>query len=338
MLRFVGKRVALGVVVIVGVVALTFVIARVIPGDPAVTYAGPHATAADIAQARRALSLDKPVIAQLADYLAGIAKGNWGTSYRTKRPVLSDLGTALPASIELVVAGMLIALVLGLPLGLVSARFKGRSPDTLVRVVAVIGVSIPVFWLALILQRVFAGQLHLLPAAGEYNPNLYYTSPLTTYTNVPVLDALVTGNWSVLGSALSHLILPAMVVAAYPAGLIARMVRASVLDTLGESHVRMVRALGFGERALFTRFALRPALNPVVQVVALVFAYALANTFLVEAVFDWPGLGSYAANSLQALDTPAVMGVTLIVAIAYVVLNLIVDVVQAMIDPRIRLA
>lgn len=338
MARFIGKRVGLGVLVVIGVVALTFVIARVVPGDPAVTYAGPHATPASIAQARRQLGLDKPVVVQLIDYLEGIAKGDWGTSYRTRQPVLSNLGTALPASIELVVAGMVIALLIGLPLGLLSARFRGRAPDVLVRVVAVIGVSVPVFWLALILQRVFAGQLHWLPAAGEYSSGLYYTSPLTSYTNMPVLDALVTGNWAVLGSALSHLLLPALVVAAYPAGLIARMVRASILDTLGENHVRMVRALGFGERALFGRWALRPALNPVVQVVALVFAYALANTFLVEAVFDWPGLGSYAANSLQALDTPAVMGVTLIVAIAYVVLNLIVDVVQALIDPRIRLA
>jgi peptide/nickel transport system permease protein len=128
-----------------------------------------------------------------------------------------------------------------------------------------------------------------------------------------------------------------VVVAAYPAGLIARMVRASLLDTLGETHIRMTRALGFSERTIFTRFALRPALNPIVQVIALVFAYALANTFLVEAVFDWPGLGSYAANSLQSLDTPAVVGVTLVVAIAYVALNLLVDVVQAAIDPRIRL-
>jgi peptide/nickel transport system permease protein len=334
--RYVVKRLGLGVLVVLGVVVLTFLIARVIPGDPAVTYAGPHATPAAIAQARQVLHLDQPVIVQLLDYIKGVVQGDWGTSYRTKQSVLSNIGTALPASIELVVAGMLIAVLIGLPLGLLSARFKGRAPDLGVRVVAVVGVSMPVFWLALILQRVFSGSLHWFPAAGEYNANLYYTHPLTSYTNIPVLDSLITGNWAVLGSALSHLVLPALVVAAYPAGLIARMVRASILDTLAESHVRMVRALGFGERALFTRFALRPALNPVVQVVALVFAYSLANTFLVEAVFDWAGLGSYAANSLQALDTPAVMGVTLVVAITYVVLNLIVDIVQAVIDPRIR--
>jgi peptide/nickel transport system permease protein len=337
MIRYAGERLALGVLVVVGVVVLTFLIARVIPGDPAVTYAGPRASKSQLERTRRQLGLDKPVVVQLGDYLKGIAGGDWGTSYRTKRPVLSDLRTALPASIELVTAGLLLALVVGLPLGLLSARFHGEVPDFLVRIVSVIGVSMPVFWAALILQLVFAQRLGWLPAAGEYDPNLYYSSPLTSYVQMPAVDALITGNLPVLESSVSHLILPATVVALYPAGLLARMVRASVLDTLGESHIRMTRSLGFGDRAIFGRWALRPAMNPVVQVTALVFAYSLANTFLVEAVFDWPGLGSYAANSLQALDTPSIVGVTLIVAIVYVVLNLLVDIAQAAIDPRIRL-
>ncbi|HEX2588879.1 MAG TPA: ABC transporter permease [Gaiellales bacterium] len=337
MIRFTAHRLALGVLVVVGVVVLTFLIARVIPGDPAVTYAGPRASKAQLERTRRQLGLEKPVVVQLGDYLQGIGRGEWGTSYRTKRPVLSDLRRALPASIELVTAGLILALMIGLPLGLVSARYHGQAPDVLVRFISVIGVSLPVFWLALILQLVFAQRLGWLPSAGEYDPNLYYTSPLTSYVQMPLVDALLTGNIPVLESAFSHLILPALVVAVYPAGLLARMVRASVLDTLGESHIRMVRSLGFGDRAILGRWALRPAMNPVVQVTALVFAYSLANTFLVEAVFDWPGLGSYAANSLQALDTPAVVGVTLIVAIVYVVLNLIVDIAQAFIDPRVRL-
>ena len=337
MIRFAAHRLALGVLVVVGVVVLTFLIARVIPGDPAVTYAGPRASKAQLAQTRQQLGLDKSLPVQLADYMKGIATGDWGTSYRTKQPVLSDLRTVLPASIELVTAGLFLALLIGLPLGLIAARYHGGAPDILVRIFSVIGVSMPVFWLALILQLVFAQRLGWLPAAGEYNPNLYYSSPLTSYVQMPVVDALITGNIPVLESAVSHLILPALVIAAYPAGLLARMVRASVLDQLGESHIRMTRSLGFGDLAIYGRWALRPAMNPVVQVTALVFAYSLANTFLVEAVFDWPGLGSYAANSLQALDTPAIVGVTLIVAIVYVILNLIVDIVQAVIDPRIRL-
>jgi peptide/nickel transport system permease protein len=336
-IRFAGQRLALGVLVVAGVVVLTFLIARVIPGDPAVTYAGPRASKAQLERTRHQLGLDKSVAVQLGDYVEGIATGDWGTSYHTKRPVLDDLRTVLPASIELVTAGLVLALLVGLPLGLISARYHGGAPDVLVRIASVIGVSMPVFWAALILQLVFAQRLGWLPSAGQYDPNLYYSSPLTSYVQMPVVDALVTGNIPVFQSAVSHLILPAAVVALYPAGLVARMVRASVLDTLGESHIRMVRSLGFGDRAIYGRWALRPAMNPVVQVAALVFAYSLANTFLVEAVFDWPGLGSYAANSLQSLDTPAVVGVTLIVAIVYVVLNLVVDVAQAAIDPRIRL-
>jgi peptide/nickel transport system permease protein len=335
--RYLVKRVALGLLVIVGVVALTFVIARIVPGDPAASWVGPHASPAELAAAHRDLGLDDPVPVQIVDYLRGVVVGDWGISIHTKRSVLSDLGTRAPASIELVVAALLLALALGIPLGLASARWSGRLPDVLVRLVAVGGVSMPVFWLALILQLVFFQKLRILPVAGEYDPELDYTSPLVQYTHFTVLDALVGGNWPVLSSALQHLVLPAVVVASYPLGVIARMVRASVLETIGEEHVRMVRALGFPERTVFWRFGLKPALNPIVAIIALVFAYSLVNTFLVEAIFNWPGLGSYVAASTQTLDTPAIIGVTLLVAIVYVVSNLLVDVVQALLDPRIRL-
>jgi peptide/nickel transport system permease protein len=335
--RYLAKRVALGLLVVVGVLILTFTIARVVPGDPAASWVGPHATPEQLAQAHRDLGLDRPLPVQVVDYLRGVLVGDWGVSIHTRHSVLSDLATRAPASIELVVAALLIALALGVPLGLVSARWSGRLPDLLVRLTAVAGVSMPVFWLALILQLVFFQKLGILPVAGEYDPDLHYTSPLAQHTHLTLVDALVSGNWPVLWSALQHLVLPAAVVASYPLGVIARMVRASVLETLGEEHVRMVRALGFRERAILWRFSLKPALNPIVAIIALVFAYSLANTFLVESIFDWPGLGSYVVASTQTLDTPAIIGVTLLIAIVYVVSNLLVDVVQALLDPRIRL-
>jgi len=335
--RFIAHRVALGLLVVVGVVVLTFVIARVIPGDPATNWVGPHASPVQLARARHTLGLDRPLPAQIVDYLRGIVSGDWGISIHTKQPVLSDLGTRAPASIELVAAGMFLALLAGIPLGLLSARWAGRAPDVGVRLVAVVGVSMPVFWLALILQLIFFQKLQVLPVSGQYDPDVAAAHPLQAYTHMPVVDSLVAGNWPMFRSSLTHLVLPAIVVAAYPMGVVARMVRASVLETLGEDHVRMTRALGFPERTIFAHFALRPALNPVVSVIALVFAYALVNTFLVEAIFDWNGLGSYAADSIQALDTPAVIGVTLFIAIFYVVANLVVDIVQAFVDPRIRL-
>jgi peptide/nickel transport system permease protein len=336
--RFVVRRLALAALVVVGVVVLTFVVARVVPGDPAATWAGPRARPEQIERARVVLGLDRPLPVQIGRYLEGVATGDWGVSLRTRRPVLDDIARRAPASIELVGISILLALVVGVPLGLVAARWRGKAPDVLSRLVAVIGVSMPSFWLAIILQLVFFQWLHWLPVAGTYAPDLDYTSPLRVVTNMPIVDALLTGNWPVFTSALTHVILPAVVIAAYPAGVITRMVRASVLDTIGEDHVRMVRALGFGERSVFARFALRHAWSPVVALLALVFAYALVNTFLVEAIFNRPGLGSYAADAIGALDTPAIVGVTLFVALVYVLGNLVVDVVQAMIDPRIRVA
>ena len=337
MTGYIARRVALAALVVAGVIVATFVIARVVPGDPAATWAGPHASAAQVAAARRFLGLDRPPLTQLLSYFGGICTGNWGLSLHTHRPVLSDIGTAAPASLELVTAAMVIALVVAVPLGLISARWPGGLVDQAIRAGSILGVSMPIFWLALILQLVFTQRLHLLPAAGEYSPGLLFSHPLAHRTGFSLIDATISGNWPMLGSILVHLVLPAVVVAAYPAGLIARMVRAQVLDTVTETHVQMVRALGFSERAVYARFAMKLAWNPVAAAVALVFGYSLVNTFLVEAIFDWPGLGSYAAASVATLDTPAILGVTLFIALVYVAANLVVDIIQAALDPRIRL-
>jgi peptide/nickel transport system permease protein len=334
---YVARRVALAALVVAGVIVATFVIARVIPGDPAATWAGPHASAAQVATARRFLGLDRPPLVQLLAYFGGILTGNWGLSIHTHQPVLSDIGTAAPASLELVTVALIIALAVAVPLGLVAARWQGGLLDQAIRAGSILGVSMPIFWMALILQLVFSQRLHALPAAGEYAPSLLFSHPLAQRTGFSLIDATISGNWPMLGSILAHLVLPALVVAAYPAGLIARMVRAQVLDTVGETHVQMIRALGFSERAVYSRFAMKLAWNPVASAVALVFGYSLVNTFLVEAIFDWPGLGSYTAASVTTLDTPAILGVTLFIALVYVAANLAVDIIQAALDPRIRL-
>jgi peptide/nickel transport system permease protein len=336
-LVFVARRIALAFVVVVGVIVVTFVVAHVVPGDPAATWAGPHASAAQISHARKFLGLDRPLPLQLISYLGGVAAGNWGIAIHTHRSVLSDLMTAAPASLELVITALVLAIVVGVPLGLFSARRPGRATDQIIRAGSILGISMPIFWMALIFQLVFSQRLKWLPAAGEFSPNLLFTHPLAKRTGFPVIDSLLGGNLPMLGSTLVHLILPAIVVAAYPAGLIARMVRAQVLDVIGDTHILNARALGFSERQIFGRFALKLAWTPVAAAIALVFGYSLVNTFLVESIFDWPGLGSYAAASISTLDTPAILGVTLFVAVAYVVANLVVDVVQAAIDPRIRL-
>lgn len=336
MTRFLVRRLAQTIVVVFGVLVVTFGVARIIPGDPAVAYAGPRATKVELARVTKEFGLDKPWPVQLRDYIWGVLHGDWGTSLYTRRPVLSDLGVALPASLELVISALLLAAAVGIPVGIAAARWRGRISDVVARLVAVVSVSMPVFWLALILQHVFFQKLGWLPVAGRYDANLDITHPLHVRTHSVLVDAAISGNWPVLRSALVHLVLPAAAVAAYPAGAIAQLTRATLLETVAEEHVRMARALGFAERTVFGRLALRPALNPVLALVALVFAYALVNTFLVEAIFNWPGLGMYATSAIQSLDTPAILGVTLVVALAYVLANLLVDIAQSIVDPRVR--
>lgn len=331
------RRVGQAVLVVAGVLVLTFLIVRVVPGDPAVSVVGPRASREQLAAAHRALGLDSPLPVQLWRYVRGLAGGNLGTSLHTHQPVRHDLGLAFPASLELVGTALLLAVLVGVPLGVLAARYRRTPADVAIRVQSMLAVSVPVFWLALVLQNVFATKLGWFPVAGEYASSLDTTSPLRVFTNITVVDALITGNWPILTSTLGHLVLPAVVIAAYPVGVVAQLTRASLIEEISSDHVQMERALGFREREVLVRFALRPALNPVLSLLALVFAYALVNAFLVESVFNWPGLGNYAAEAIRSLDTPAIAGVTLLVATLYVLINLAVDLAQSVVDPRVRL-
>lgn len=337
MLRYAARRLAIGFLIVIGVVALTFFIAHIVPGNPAALWAGPRATKQEIAQARVVLGLNHPIWYQILHYYAGIFTGNWGLSARTHRPVLGSLLQVVPASLELILTALLIAALVGVPLGLVAARFRGKAIDTVLRLGSVSIVSMPAFLTALLLQLLFFRVLGVLPAAGEYSANFALSGHVPSITGIVPIDALLTADWALLGSSLQHLVLPALAIATYPAGVAIRMVRALVIEASDEVHSQMARSLGFSESTVLGHFAVRLAVGPLVQVLALIFAYSLVNTFLVEAVFDWPGLGSYAAQSIEALDTPAIMGITLFVAIVYVAGNLLVDLIQAMVDPRIRL-
>ncbi|MEQ4717806.1 ABC transporter permease [Nonomuraea sp. B19D2] len=336
MLRYLTRRLGQALLVVAGVVVLTFAVMRLVPGDPAVAFAGPKATPEELAAARKQFGLDDPIPVQLLNYVRDLFSGDWGISLHTRQPVRDDLYLAFPASLELVGTALLISVVVGIPVGVLAARYKTKFPDIGVRFGSMLAVSVPVFWLALVLQTVFASNLGWFPIAGEYDSKLDTTSPLTLWTNITIVDALITGNWPIFTSTLQHLVLPALVVAAYPTGVIAQMTRAALIEEAGQDHAKLERALGFGETSILTRFALRPALNPVLSLIALVFAYAIVNGFLVEAVFNWPGLGRYAADSIRSLDTPAIAGVTLLVALVYVLANLVVDILQGFVDPRTR--
>lgn len=336
MARYLMRRLGQAVLVVLGVVVVSFLIARQVPGDAAVSAEGARASKAQLAAARERLGLDQPLPVQLWHYLQGLFQGDLGVSLTTRQPVTHDLGRALPASLELVGLAMLLAVILGIPIGVLAARYRRGPVDTTVRLSSVLLVSTPVFLLALIIQLTFATRLNWFPTAGEYDGTLDRSSPLTVYTNLTALDALITGNWPILLSTLHHLVLPAVVLAAYPIGVVAQMTRASLLEEVAQDHANMERAMGFGRLAVLVRFSLRPAIGPVLSLLALVFAYTLVNSFLVEAIFNWPGLGSYTANAIRSVDAPAIAGVTLTIALVYVVLNLAVDLLQAVVDPRVR--
>ncbi|MFN8623443.1 MAG: ABC transporter permease [Chloroflexota bacterium] len=336
MARYILRRLFQTALVAVGVGLVAFVITRRLPGDAAATWAGPRATEEQLAAVRVQLGLDQPLPEQAVRYLFDLARGDWGTSIHTRQPVLSDVTHALVASLELVGVAVLIAIVVGIPLGVTAARWKGRLPDWTSGWASAILVSLPIFWLGLVLQLVFATQLDWLPVAGRFDRSLRAVVAGSQVTGFLTLDALITLHWDVFWSSLRHLILPAIVVAAYPIGLIARLTRAGLLETLSEEHIRMARAIGYPERTIIWRFALRPSMGPVLAALALVFGYSIGNTFLVENLFDWPGLGSYVTDSISTLDAPAIAGATVVVAIAYLLANLVVDILRPVVDPRLR--
>ena len=301
-------------------------------------FIGPKARPADIERVSHQLGLDRPLPIQYLTYMLQMLSGDWGTSIGTKRPVLGEILARLPATLELIFAAMLIAIPLGLLLGILSARRPGSLQDGGVRVLTLIGVSLPAFFLGLILQVIFFRSLDLLPLAGRVDSDLRFTSPITPVTGFLTVDALLGLNGRAFVDVMWHLVLPALTLAAYPIGLIARMTRASMLETMSRDYVRTARAYGIGERRIHGRLALRNALLPVLTVIGLVLAYSLTGTFFVEVVFNWPGLGTFAVKGILNVDYPVIMGITLFGAAFYLIVNLVVDVLQAWLDPRIRLA
>ena len=331
------RRIGLTVLVLLGLTVLTFVLTRMVPSDPAALYIGPRARPEEVAKARVLLGLDKPLYVQFFIYLRDLLQGNLGVSIRTKRPVLDDIRLNFPNSLELIIASLAIALIIGLPLGIVSAKRKDTIVDHISRVVTVAGVSIPAFWLGLLMQLLFMRVLGILPLGGRIDTIVGMMYPVKTITGFYLIDSLLTGNWPAFSSSLRHIILPALTLSAYSIGLIARMTRSTMLEVLGENYIRTAKAWGFSDRAITYTYALKNAIGPTLTVVGLTFAYLITGTFYVETIFYWPGLGSYSALALLSLDFPVIMGVTLVLGTAYVLINLFLDLLQAYLDPRVVL-
>jgi peptide/nickel transport system permease protein len=287
---------------------------------------------------REKLGLNRPVPVQYAYYVRDLLRGDLGDSIATKRPVLQEIGDRWPASLELLLTAMIFAVLVGVPLGVLSAQLQGSPFDVAVRTLSIVGVSMPAFWAGLLLQVVFFRNLHLLPLAGRFDTDLRFSSPIQPLTGFYLIDSAVTGNWIALKDVAWHTVLPALTLAAYPIGLIARMTRATMIEVLSQDYIRTARAYGTPEWFTIYFYALKNAIGPTLTVIGLTLAYALTGTFFIEIVFNWPGLGLFTVHSLLNTDHPAIMGITLLAAAGYVIINLMVDVAQAWIDPRISLA
>ncbi len=335
MRSFIAKRIFLGILVLFGVVLITFVLTRVIPSNPAAQWVGHRATAEQIQAARVELGLDKPLYVQLGKYLADLLKGDLGRSLRSHQPVARELKAYLPATVELVFLSTIVAMFIGIPLGVASARRKDHLVDHISRFFSVGAVSLPTFWVGMFLQLIFYRWLELLPLGDQLSMGIKLTRDIPHITGFLLFDSLITGDFVVFRDALAHIILPGITIALYPIGLVARMTRSALLEILDEDYIRAARSYGLPEKTVLWSYALKNSLGPTATVVALSIGYTLVNTFLVEAIFSWPGIGSYIASAVIGLDYPAIMGVTIFSACAYVVLNLVADIIIAL-DPRVR--
>lgn len=319
----------------VGITFITFFIAQVIPIDPAAAALGENAREEQIREFRERYGLDKPLLVQYGIYLQRLLHLDLGRSLRTGRPVAEDLREFFPATLELALAAFWVAILLGIPAGVWAALRQNRVPDLLVRLMALLLGSTPVFFLAILLLDLLHRRLGVLPGPGRLDPYLIPPPPVTGMVTV---DALLARDFASFQDALAHLFLPAFVLGSASAALLARMVRAAMLEVLSQDYVRTAWAKGLSERQVVLRHALKNAALPVLTLLGGLMGGLLSGAVLTETIFSWPGLGRYVTQSATSLDFPAVMGVTLLVGVIYSLLNLVVDLLYALLDPRIRYA
>jgi len=330
--RYVIRRLILALPVLLGIMTAVFIMLQLIPGDPALALAGEKASVEQVERIREEFGLNRPLPVQYAYFLKSAFTLDFGASLRTHQPVAGELRQFFGATIELSVAALIIALAIGIPAGVIAATFRGTPLDYGTMLVALIGISTPVFWAGIVLIYVLSFRLGIFPIGGIIATGI----PLERITDAYVLDSLLTRNWLAFRSSLHHLLLPAIVLSTIPMAIIARITRSSMLEVLGQDYLRTARAKGLKDRLVITRHALKNALIPVVTAIGLQFGGLLSGAFLTETVFGRPGLGRYVVAAIGARDYPAIQGTVLVVAILFVLINILVDIAYAAIDPRIH--
>lgn len=334
MLRFVVRRLLLLVPILLGLSILLFLWIRALPGGPAAALLGERATPEAIEQVERTYGLDRPIWEQYAKYVQNLAQGDFGTSIASRRPVTEEIQRRFPATIELALSAMLFAIFLGVPLGFLAAKRYGSVLDHGSLVASLIGISIPVFFLAILLKYLFAVKLGLLPTIGRQDVLIDAEHPTGFY----VLDGIVTLNPEAAWDAIKHLILPAIALGSIPLAIVARITRASVLDVQNEDYVRTARAKGLGGGIVDRRHIFRNAMLPIATIIGLQTGLLLSGAILTETVFAIPGMGTWLAEAIQDRDYPVLQGGILFVAVVFVLVNLLVDLSYALLDPRIRVS
>jgi len=325
-------------VVLLMVTLITFFLTYIAPADPAAQWAGLRPTQEQLEQAREELGLDKPFYQRYAIYLTNLVKGDFGTSIRTRQPVSADLKRYYPATFELVTLSIIISIIVGIPLGILAAVRRESTLDHIGRTISVSGVSIPNFWLAMMLQLIFYSLIKILPIQGRISSIILVTHPVTAKTGLYLLDTLITENFAAFKSALIHLVLPATTMSFASLAYVTRISRSSMIEVMREEYIRTAKAFGVRENLIKYKYALKNALVPTITVVGLAYGLALGGSVVVESIFDWPGIGRYIWLSILYNDYPAIMGATLTFAGTYLVINLIVDLIYVSIDPRIKVA
>ena len=332
MLRFLIRRILLIPLVLIGLSLITFGVARLVPGDPVKLAAGPQARPEQITKLAQEFGLDRPLYEQYFRYMGGLLRGDWGHSISTHRDVGKDLLTYFIATLELTLVSTCIGLIVGVPLAIVSARWRDRWPDHFARFVSIGAVSVPVFWIAIVLQIVFAQNLHWLPVSGRFDPRASYP---TTYTGLLLLDTLIAGNFQGFLIALRYMIIPAFCQSLLVIALVTRQLRGDLLDLVRKDFVMVARANGIAERIIWGRYLMKNALIATISMLGFVIGFELGGAVLIEYVLDWPGIGQYSLKAALLLDFQPIMGSTLFIGCVVVVVNLITDLCYRLVDPRI---
>ncbi len=335
--QYILRRIALTIPLVIGVTLIAFIISHAVPADPITANLGQKAMSdPDIVAAFRAeWGLDQSIPQQYLTYITKLLQGDMGRSIKSRRAVIEDIRAFLPATIELATAAILFGVIIGVTLGMLSAVWRNSWLDHISRVVSLLGVSVPVFWLALLALYIFYAQLGWSAGPGRLDVGL---EPPPHVTGLYTIDAVLAGQWDVFQNAISHLILPALVLGSFTTGLITRVTRSAMLEVLGNDYIRTAHSKGLTRRTTVFRHAFRNSLIPIVTVIGFSYGNLLAGTVLTESIFAWPGIGQYAYRASASLDFPAIMGVSLVIALIFILVNLIVDVLYFWLDPRLRAA